>query len=157
MNGIETTKKIAKRFPGVKVIALSMYDDVRNIIEMISSGAAGYVIKNTDKKEIEKAIAYAMEGKNYFSPGVSGDLFQKLISQQKQKAIVDDIEILTEREKEILMLICKQLTTEEISEKLYIAVKTVETHRADLLSKTKAKNVAGLVLWAIKNGYYDEI
>lgn len=157
MNGIEATKKIAKKYPDVKVIALSMYDDLKNIIEMINSGAAGYVIKNTDKKEIEKAIAYVMDGKNYFSPGLSGELFQKLVSKQKQQATLEDIEFLTEREKQILRLICRQLTTEEISEKLYIAVKTVETHRADLFYKTKAKNVAGLVLWAIRNGYCDEI
>lgn len=155
INGIEATKKIKRNFPGVEIIAVCMYDDMRGIVEMINYGAAGCILKSTDKAEVERAIADVITGKNYFSPNLSGEVFQKLISKQRQQLLTDDV--LTLREKEILGLICRQLTTGEISETLFISVKTVETHRGGLLEKTKSKNVAGLVLWAIRNGYCEEL
>jgi DNA-binding NarL/FixJ family response regulator len=122
---------------------------------MLHYGAAGCILKSTDKAEVERTIADVMSGKNYFSPNLSGEVFQKLMAKQRQQVMTGDV--LTLREKEILGLICRQLTTGEISETLFISVKTVETHRGELLQKTKSKNVAGLVLWAIRNGYCDEL
>lgn len=155
INGIEAAKKIKRNFPDVKVVALCTHDDMRGIVEMINYGAAGCILKNTNKFEIERVITDVVSGKNYFSPNLSGEVFQKLISKHRQHILADDI--LTLREKEILGLICKQQTTGEISETLFISVKTVETHRGELLQKTKSKNVAGLVLWAIRNGYCEEL
>lgn len=157
MNGIEATKYIRKSYPHVKVIALSMYDDQKNVLDMLNNGACGYIIKNTDRDEIEKAIDAVMSDKSYFSSSVSSELFQKLLYKQKQRTSPDRIEFLTEREESILHLICKQHTSQEIGDMLFISDKTVEVHRRDLLKKTKSKNVAGLVLWAIKNGYYDDV
>ena len=155
MNGIEATKRIARAYPEVKVIAVTVYEEMKSIVEIIRNGASGCILKSTDKNEVVRAITDVTEGRNYFSPNISDELFQKLVARQRQQTLTDSI--LTLREKEILGLICRQQTTGEISESLFISVKTVETHRGDLLQKTKSKNVAGLVLWAIKNGYCDSI
>ena len=157
MGGIETTKKISSTFPEVKVIALSMYDDHKNVIDMFNNGAVGYIIKNTEKKEIEKAIYEVMEGRNYFSASVSNELFQTLLKKKTENLSNDKLKILSGREEQILRLICTELSNREIADKLHLSEKTVETHRADLFSKTGARNVAGLVKYAIKNGYCDDL
>lgn len=152
-DGITTTKMVSKHYPDIKIIALSMFDDRDNILEMFKAGASGYLLKNTNKEELEEAIAEVMEGGKYYSKEVSDVLLQKMINLNLHKSR-QLIEPLTEREKEILCLICEQLSTKEIAERIFLSDKTVEGHRLKLLQKTQSKNMAGLVMFAIEHRIY---
>lgn len=157
MNGIDTTKEIEIHYPGVKVIALSMYDDRKNVVEMFNNGAHGYIIKNTDKKEIENAIKKVMAGEHYFAENVAKEFMEILIQKQKKVAAIKPSIKITERETVVLTLLCKGYSNAEMAKKLFITEKTIEFHRSELLRKTKSKNSAELVIWATKNGYYNDL
>ena len=157
LNGMDATKEITKKYPNVKVIALSMHHDRRHILDMFYCGAVGYIIKDTDRYEIEKAIIAVMAGNHYYSSGASNELLQKLIHKQRGTEAVKKKGLFTEREEVILRLIGKEFTTKEISEELFLTVKAIEFHRSELLRKTDSKNVTGLVKFAIKYGYCDEL
>ena len=157
MNGIETTKIISKDFPKVKVIALSMFDDKQHIVDMFDSGAYGYILKDSGQNEIESAIREVKQGKRYFSSTVSDELFRNVILKKEQTHRVEMGEQLSERETEILKLICRELMTKQIADKLCLSKKAVEKHRAELFRKAHVDNLAGLVKYAIRNGYCDEM
>jgi DNA-binding NarL/FixJ family response regulator len=153
MNGIETTKEIELHYPRVKVIALSMSDDRKSVVEMFNSGASGYIIKNTDKKEIETAIKKVMAGEHYFAEPVAKEFMETLIQKQKKVAAIKPAIKITEREIAVLMLLCKGYSNAGMAQKLFITEKTIEFHRGELLRKTNSKNAAELVIWATRNGY----
>ncbi|MBK8845255.1 MAG: response regulator transcription factor [Bacteroidetes bacterium] len=153
-DGIATTKIVSKEFPSVKVIALSMLDDKDNIIEMFKAGASGYLLKNTNKTEIQEAIEEVMDGGKYYSREVSDILLQKMINLNLHKP-THYIEPLTDREKEVLCLVCEQYSTKEIAEKLFLSEKTIEGHRLKLLQKTQSKNMVGLVIFALEHKIYE--
>lgn len=157
MNGIETTKAIELYYPQVKVIALSMYDDRKNVVEMFNHGASGYIIKNTDKKEIEAAIKKVMAGEHYFAEHVAKEFMETLIQTQKKNTAIKPTIRITDREATVLVLLCKGYSNAEMSKKLFITEKTIEFHRSVLLRKTNSKNAAELVIWATKNGYYGDL
>jgi DNA-binding NarL/FixJ family response regulator len=148
MNGIETTEKALKIAPGLKVIALTMHKDESYYMQMISAGAKGFVLKKSGKYELQQAINEVYSGGNYFS----SDIMQKMTFRLINPHTDDDK--LTKREKEILKLICNGLSSNEISEKLFISPKTVEVHRTNIFRKTNVKNTARLVIWAVKNNIY---
>ena len=152
-DGIATTKMVTKHYPDIKVIAVSMFDDRDNILEMFKAGACGYLLKNTNKEELSDAITEVMNGGKYYSKEVSDVLLQKMINLNlhKSKAL---LEPLTEREKEVLCLICEQLSTKEIAERIFLSDKTIEGHRLKLLQKTQSRNMAGLVMFAIEHHIY---
>ena len=149
MDGIAATKLIKKQFPFVKVIALSMHDDRDHIKEMFTSGAVGYLLKNTTKDEVEEAIRTVLNGETFYTKEVSDVLLKNILTSAPKHQTVT--EPLSEREKEVLRLICKQFSTKEIAEQLWISERTVENHRIHLLQKTGSKNIAGLVYYAIEN------
>lgn len=151
MNGIETTLFIKKKYPDIKIIALSMMDDRENILNMFRAGAHAYLLKNTNKKEISEAINTVMSGEKYYTNEVSSVLVDSLIGNEKSKKR-NSIQVqLTKRELEVLKLICQQFSSKEISDILCITEKTVEGHRLQLMEKTLSKNVIGLVLYALEN------
>lgn len=148
IDGIETTKKSILSVPDLKVIALTMFSDATNYTLMISAGVKGFVLKKSNKFELQQAITVVFEGGNYFSQEIIKKLaFQSVNSSQGNNN-------LTNREIDILQLICKGLTTQEISEKLYISTNTIETHRTNIFRKADVKNIAGLIIWAIKHNYF---
>lgn len=153
-DGISTTRMVSKEFTSVKVIALSMLDDKDSIIEMFKAGACGYLLKNTNKAEIQEAIEEVIDGGKYYSREVSDILLQKMINLNLHKPTTF-IEPLTEREKEVLCLICQQYSTKEIAEKLFLSDKTIEGHRLKLLQKTQSKNMVGLVIFALEHKIYE--
>lgn len=157
MNGVETTREIEMHYPQVKVIALSMYDDRKNVVEMFNNGASGYIIKNTDKKEIEAAIKKVMAGEHYFAEHVAKEFMETLIQTQKKVTAIKPAIKITDREGAVLMLLCKGYSNAEMARKLFVTEKTIEFHRSELLRKTKSKNSAELVIWATKNGYYNDL
>lgn len=149
MDGIEATLKVRKKFPGVKVIAFSQYNDKHFIKRMLKAGSKGYLLKSTPVKELIKAVKLVNEGSVYLGKGLP-DFY----SQEKKSNSVFDT-LLTQREIEILKLICEEKNTREIAEELFISLHTVETHRANLMQKTGSRNLVGLVKWALENEITD--
>lgn len=155
MNGTEATRLIKREFPDIKVIALTVFEDQKHVIEMIESGASGYIIKNTNGEEIKTALLKVMNDEFYFSRQISESLITSIIAKHKIRRTNLSNQI-SNREKEILYFICREYTTKEIAEALYLSEKTIDWHRLNLLQKTHSKNIAGLVLFAIKSGIIDE-
>lgn len=150
MDGIEATKIIHQQYPTVKVIAVSMFDDQEFVTEMFANGASAYLLKNTDRDEISEAMETVMQGEQYYSRDVSEALFKQLLLKNKAPKYDDGTYPITEREKQVLVLICKEFSNREIAAQLFVSTRTVEGHRNRLLHKTNSKNTAGLVAYAIR-------
>ena len=153
MDGMQATAYIQEHFPGVKVLALSMYHEDKYIVNMMKAGASGYILKNAEPREIVDAVTTVHAREFYFNERLSVTLVKQLLGERG--GIRDDgqknVE-LNERETEILALICQECTNVEIAEKLFLSVRTVEGYRTRLFEKIGSKNVAGLVIYAIKHG-----
>jgi DNA-binding NarL/FixJ family response regulator len=151
MNGIEATKIAIEKHPNIRVLVLSMFGDENYYNQMVDAGVKGFLLKTSDIKELENAIYMVHEGKSYFS----SELLQSIISNfnTKNKKNINDPETakLTEREMDVLKLICKGLTNEKIAEQLHISPKTVKGHRANLLDKTGCNNSTSMVIYSIKH------
>ncbi|MCO5233828.1 MAG: response regulator transcription factor [Chitinophagales bacterium] len=156
MDGIQATIELKTKFPKVKVIALTMFNDIRFIKEMLEIGAKGYVLKNILKDELIKAILTVAEGKPFLDSAVQEKVISSMSSSDDED--IDDketdemVQNITSRELEILQLIALGLTSQDISQKLFISKNTVETHRKNLLAKLNVKNTASLLKFAYKKG-----
>ena len=148
INGIQATINALKVNPDLKVIALTMFSDTGHYTQMIKAGVKGFILKKTNKYELQQAITTVYQGGNYFSQ----EILKKLAYQYVNH--VTCTENLTSRELEVLLMICQGFTTQEISDKLHISNKTVETHRSNIFIKSNVRNSAGLIVWAIKNQYF---
>jgi DNA-binding NarL/FixJ family response regulator len=154
MNGVEATRAILTHKPNLKILALSTYDEYMYIDNMMRSGAKGFVLKNIGPEEIISAIETIMSGKNYYS----NDVAVKLISFEEEgvpmvktvKTRQSLTEVLSNRELEVLKLIATEHTNEEISNRLFLSKRTVDTHRQNLMRKLGVKNTAGLVKYAVE-------
>ncbi|MEO8235628.1 MAG: response regulator transcription factor [Flavobacterium sp.] len=151
LNGVEATKIINSDYPKIKIIALTSYDSKSFIANMITIGAASYLIKNSTPTEMIETINEVSEKGFYYNENVLQVIHDGILSTSTKLKSVFDEDYLTNREKEVLQLICKQLSTNDIAEKLFISNRTVDGHRNNLLLKTESKNVAGLVVYAIQN------
>ncbi|MFC0183487.1 DNA-binding response regulator, NarL/FixJ family, contains REC and HTH domains [Pseudarcicella hirudinis] len=151
-SGLDLCKFIFEEYPSTKVLAISMYNDESFITKMLKNGASGYLLKNTSREEFIKAIRSVYAGEKYQSAEVM-DIIMKGLSRQKQQDRNIHQLRFTRREKEILDLIAKGLTTKEIATSLFISDKTVETHRSNLLAKFEVKNVVSLIKMAMEYGY----
>src|SRR5690606_3309522 len=132
-----------------KIIALSMYSDENYYLSMIEAGACGFLLKNSNFQEVEKAIVDVYNDKSY----ISIEILDKILKQPVKTSVNASNDDLSDREKEILLLICKGLTNNEIADRLNLSKRTVDKHRENLLLKTQSKNTANLVVYAIKNDY----
>ncbi|MGI9552074.1 MAG: response regulator [Aurantibacter sp.] len=149
IDGIELCKTLIKQQPDLKILALTNFDEISFVKKMLANGAKGYLLKNTQKAELIEALKTVLEGGQYLQKKVE----KKLMSHALGRRRTDDfIPNLTRRELEVLEAIGEELTTQEISEKLFISVKTVETHRMNLMSKLGARNSVGLIKTALKKG-----
>lgn len=153
MNGVETTAKIQSTFTGMKIIILSVHFEPRHIVHMIEKGINSYLSKSSTIDEVAKAIVAVHNNGFYFTEEVMKAM--QRLEKRTSKFYVDVLETLTRREKEVLELICKELTTHEIASRLFLSERTVEGHRNNLLLKTGARNTAGLVIFALRNGLVD--
>ena len=149
MDGVELTKEVKKLYPEVKILVLSMHDDKEIISEILLAEAEGYILKNTGKKELTKAIEYITEGSTHYSKEVLNIMMQKV---KKQYQSDEEIKSLTERELEIVNLIVQEYSTAAIAEKLFISPRTVDTHRKNIMVKTQSKTIIGLMKFAFRNG-----
>ena len=146
MDGLEATEKVTKKYPDINIIALTMHEEIGYFNKMIDAGAVGFLLKKTNKDELEKAITVVMQGDNYFSQE-----FITSLNKHTMPKRVSTISI-SEREQEVLELICKGHSNVEISKMLNLSQRTIDGHRSRLFEKTGAKNAPNLVLFAIKNG-----
>jgi len=150
LNGLEATAQVTKEWPNVRVIILSMHANEEYALQALRAGAVGYVLKDSDTGELERAIRAVVRDETYFSPKVSKHLVADYVRRVGGES--SSLEQLTPRQREILQLIAQGFSTKEIASRLYISVKTVETHRAQLMERLNIHNVAGLVRCAIRMG-----
>lgn len=151
MDGIEATRKVTEKYPDVKVLTLSGFNEEKYYFSMIDAGAKGFVLKNSGFNELHDAIIEVAKGGSWFST----ELLQKIIVNLSSKSRKTNIPELSDRELEILHLICESLTNEEIAKRINLSYDTVKWHRANILTKTGCSNTAGLVIYAIKNKLVD--
>jgi len=152
-SGIETTIKLKELYPSIKILALSMHEDINMITKMIEAGASGYILKRTNMNEVLEAIRVVAADGKYLGRDVQSILMENLSSKETLQNIPYGIPAtLSTREREILNLIAKELSNEQIATKLFISERTVETHRRNIFTKTKTKTIVGLIKYAIKNG-----
>mgnify|MGYP003517183596 FL=1 len=150
INGVEATKIIHKEFPEIKIIALTSYHSKAFIAKMIDVGASSYLLKNASPEELIATINEVACKGFYYSDEVVNVIKEASLSGSKLKSCLDK-SMLSEREIEVLKLICKQKNAAEIGDYLFISPRTVEGHRTNLLLKTNSRNVAGLVVFALQN------
>ncbi|HTJ10402.1 MAG TPA: response regulator transcription factor [Dinghuibacter sp.] len=151
MNGVELNDILHQEFPDIKVVVLSVYDQERFISKMIEAGASGYLIKNTEVEELLTAVRKVHDTGFYFNQASLAAMKNAWQYRNQNIRNLSRIPIdLTDREREVLRLICKEYTNNEMADALNISVRTVEGHRNNLLAKTGCKNTAGLVVFAIR-------
>jgi DNA-binding NarL/FixJ family response regulator len=156
MNGLESTRQILRIAPGARIIIMTMHLNEEYLNQVLSAGAVGYLLKNTNKTDLINSIRRVYNGEKVFSTSVSELMTQSYIRQSKKQdsGIRSDCRVqLTRRENEILKLIAEGQTSQSIAAKLFISPRTVDTHRANLMQKLHVKNSAALVRYAVENGY----
>jgi DNA-binding NarL/FixJ family response regulator len=152
MDGITATKIALSLNPELKIIALSMYNDRKYYYEMVTAGAKGFVLKQSPANKLETAIREVHNGGNYFSEELLRSVIIEMRSIESQ--LIDEkkkLMKLTDRESDMLNLICQGLTNKELADKLFVSVRTIEATKSRLMEKTNSRNNAGLIIWAIKN------
>jgi DNA-binding NarL/FixJ family response regulator len=150
LNGIEVAARVTREHPGTRVIFLSMHSAEEYVLRAIRAGAAGYLLKDATPAELEEAIRTVTRGQTYLHSAVSRHVVEDYVRRVSREA--DPIERLTPRQREVLQLIAEGQTTKGIARKLNLSVKTVETHRAQLMERLEIRDVAGLVRFAIRAG-----
>lgn len=154
-DGIDATKAITKLYPHIRVIILTMYEDDRFVGHLMDCGAAGYLLKNSEPSEVYKAITDVKKTGFYLSPFVNKILIRKNYSKQKFNPSLASEAVLSEREKEVLTLVCMEFTATEIAYKMMISARTVEAIKDRLMERFGVKNSVGLVFYAMKNRMLD--
>jgi DNA-binding NarL/FixJ family response regulator len=149
MNGIDATIEALRRYPELKVIALTMFGEEEYLQKMINAGGYGFLLKNSSIDEIERAVNLVSQGKNCYSDELLSYFTKKYI----KKASLEEEDVrLTRRELEVLDLVAKGFSNQEIADKLFISRRTVDGHKANLIQKTGSKNIVDLLVYAIKKG-----
>lgn len=152
MDGMEATEIIRKKFPSVKILVVTMYDDDNFIIHLMEIGANGYLLKNSEPDEIRKSIYAVHENGYYFNDLVNKALLKKLVMKNNLKPSFNQNIEMSERELEVLKMICEEKTAAEIAKEIFLSPRSVEGIRQRLIEKVGVRNSAGLVMFAIKNG-----
>lgn len=155
MDGIETTKVISQKFPDIKVLILTMYEDERFVYHLMENGANGYLLKNSEAQEIRKAIQEVMSKGYYLNQFVNRILMKKSHARSKVTPDLKSEIVLTDRERDVLRNICMEYTANEIAERMGISPRTVEAIKDRLMERFGTKNTAGLVFFAVKNDLID--
>ena len=153
LNGVEATRQIRKRFPKTRVLILTGYMEDEQIIAALRAGASGYVVKRSDTEELLLGIQAVHRGNTYFSAAISdGDAVNQYLWQAKKEDGKAGYELLTSREREVLQLIAEGYSNQRIAQELFISVKTVEAHKAHIMSKLHARNRTDLIRYALRKG-----
>jgi two-component system, NarL family, response regulator NreC len=152
LNGIEATRQIVRRAPGVRVLILSMHADEAYITQALQAGAKGYLLKDSADTDLIRAITDVADGRSFFSPAVAKVMLDDYVRHLAGKGISDRYESLSEREREIFQLVAEGHSNKEIADLLSISSTTVETHRARILQKLDLHSTAEIVLYAVRRG-----
>ncbi len=158
LNGIEATSVMKQSHPEIKVIILTVHEDEGYVYQMLRAGASGYVLKSAGKKEIFAAIESALSGKRFFSPGISEMIIEGFIKRDKEsRETLEQVtpssrQQLTKREIEVLRYIAQGYTNRKIAEALFLSIRTINTHRTNLMQKLDIHDTARLVRYAIETG-----
>lgn len=155
LDGIKATRLLLQRNPDLKIIALSMFDEENLIVEMLEAGAKGYLLKNADKKEILEAISTVCDDNIFYCKHTSAKLASMIVKSRFDPKRRQEI-VFTDREREIIRLICRQLTAQQIGNQLFLSKRTVEGYRTKIMEKMDVKNTAGVVIFALKNNMIKE-
>jgi DNA-binding NarL/FixJ family response regulator len=155
MNGIEATKRLVKELPGIGIIALSMFDEENLIVDMLEAGAKGYLLKNVHKEEIITAVKSVYMDKPYYCRDTSNKLAQIIAKSNFNPYKKTAIPNFSEIEIAVIKMICKEYSTKEMADHLKLSQRTVENYRRRILEKTEAKNTVGIVVFAMKNNFYE--
>ena len=156
MDGIGAARVLLQRYPELKIIALSMFEEEDLIVEMLEAGARGYLLKNADKKEILEAIYTVNEGNIFYCKHTTAHLASLIVKSKFDSQKKSPGALFTDREKEIIKLICRQHTAQEIGKLLFLSKRTVEGYRTRILEKMDMKNTAGVVIFALKHNIIRE-
>jgi DNA-binding NarL/FixJ family response regulator len=154
-DGIETTKYLNKHFPSIRILILTMYEDERFVGHLMDSGANGYLLKSTDPEEIKQGIVDVMRTGFYLNNFVNRVLIKKNYSKQKFNPSLNSEIVISEKEKQVLSLVCLECTAQEIAQKMDISARTVEAIKDRLMERFGVKNSVGLVFFAMKNSLID--
>jgi len=154
-DGIETTKYVNKHFPAIRILILTMYEDERFVGHLMDSGANGYLLKSTDPEEIRQAIMDVMRTGFYLNNFVNRVLIKKNYARQKFNPNLNNEIVISDKEKEVLSLVCLEYTAHEIAQKMDISARTVEAIKDRLMERFGVKNSVGLVFYAMKNSLID--
>jgi len=152
MNGIEATRQIVAARPDTKILALSMHNDGRFVGEMLRAGASGYLLKDCAAEEIATAIRTVLGGQVYLSPAVSSGGLDAVATQSSDGRRGGSNSLLTAREREVLQLVAEGKTSAAIAEMLGVSIKTIETHRKQIMDKLGIRSIAGLTKYALREG-----
>ncbi|MEM6345506.1 MAG: response regulator transcription factor [Bacteroidota bacterium] len=153
MGGLETTRKIREQYPDTLIMILTMHDDATHIKQLIKAGANGYLLKNCEETEVITAIRKVLAGEVYYSKGAARTVLNSFSPNRPTPSAINVK--FTGREKEVLKWILADLSNQEIAEKLFISIRTVEAHKRNLQIKTQSKTIAGLIKYAYENGLVD--
>jgi len=152
LSGISALKEIKRRFPGIKILALTFHTSEEYILEAFKSGADGYCLKNDTHAELLSAIRHVLSGKVYLSPLISDKVLKGYLEKRQQKVPDTSLEKLTQREKEVLKLVGESYTSPEIGNILCISTKTVDKHRSNIMNKLNLHSASALTAYAIGKG-----
>lgn len=154
LDGVQTARKISENYPHVGIIALTMYDSENLITDMVESGAKSYLIKNASKNEVYEAIQAVYKGENYYCKQTHEKLTHIILKNKPNPFRKNKTVSFTPREKEIITLICQEYSSKEIASKLDISTRTVEGYRERIQEKMEVKNMAGIVVYAMRKGLF---
>ena len=152
MNGIEATRRIVERKPGIGVVILSMHYDESYVIRSLKAGARAYLLKDAVKTELIAAIQAVSQGRSFFSPKISRILQEDFVQLLGRRGVDDSYDLLTDREREVLQLVAEGKTNKEIASHLNLSLYTVDTHRTHILQKLNLHSVPELILYAVRKG-----
>lgn len=151
LDGVESARQAIEKFPDLAIIALTTFRDHDFVNKMLQVGVMGYMLKNSDYEQFEKAVEVVSQGGTYFSDEILADLTRNMTKYQKRIIARQQLPNFTKREQEVLKLICEGLSNQQIANKLCISARTVEKHKKGLMEKTDAENTINLVIYAFKN------
>jgi len=152
LNGIEACRQVRDELPRVRVLALSMHADKQYAAGMLGAGASGYLLKDCAYDELVEAIRTVAAGRTYLSPEITGVVLRDYVDRLSGRDAESAFSVLTDREREVLQLVAEGHTTKQIAEKLYVSVKTVESHRQNIMDKLEIRTIAELTKYAIREG-----
>lgn len=154
LDGIIVARRVKELYPETKILALTMLTETQYIRQMLRAGVEGYLLKSCTQEELFSAIRAIANGETYYGADITRTVMEGFSPRQKSKSPSRFMPIeLTKREKQVLYLITKEYTNQEIAKELFISIRTVEVHKRNLIEKTGAKNIVGLVLYAVEHGF----